>query len=488
MFQPTFKRSVMTAFMAGSLMLTSVLAVGAEPAGSTTKSLSTNFTLVNLEASTNNGSINYYKSDGQPWRDPDPFNFASEGDQLIRRQYFDDSGLTSGSGSVVVNASGKLGAVVQIQARGQVATSGAYSGATAGASTANVPLVMRRLVGASGEGNSQVYVQNTGTAPTNIEIKLINPDGTTRFTKTVNNLALGTAYNYDLRDEAVNNVPDGWFGSAVVNATSANGSVTVVSNLFSGPNGMQSFNAFTTVGRVWLAPLFASRLANNLSTPITVQNLSGGSIPANGITVTCTKDPTSPGDNTITMRNPAALGNTASVVFNPVTDQTIPALWYGACRIDSGDKDTVAFVQMRTIGTDQAGAYEGINGNGTAKKVVVPLWAKRLTNGFASVVTIQNLSTTAPANVTLAYKGGDGAPAGCTRTLTKSIPAGGSVLQNHRLPSGANSVPELADGCFGTLVITSDANGPAIDAFVQLTDISGLAGDTFQAHNAFTVN
>ncbi len=91
---------------------------------------------------------------GSTWRDAETFAFTSEGDQLIKRQYDQNSGLSAGSGSVVVSAGGKLGAVVQIQARGQTATSGAYSGATAGAAEANVPLVLKGVNTASGLGNS----------------------------------------------------------------------------------------------------------------------------------------------------------------------------------------------------------------------------------------------------------------------------------------------------------------------------------------------
>ena len=236
----------------------------------------------------------------------------------------------------------------------------------------------------------------------------------------------------------------------------------------------------------WLAPLFTSRLANSLSTPLAVQNLSGGAIPVGGINVVCTKDPTSPGQATFNLSNTAAVNNNATYFFNPVTDQTIPAEWYGSCRISTGTYDTVAFVQMRVVNGAQAGAYEAIKADGTKKKVVVPLYAKRLDNGFASVVTIQNLSTTAAANVTLQYVGATGLPAGCTQTLTAQIAPSGSLQQNHRIASGAQSVPSLPANCFGTIVVTS-ADQP-IDGIVQLTDYKGLAGDTFQVHNAFAID
>ena len=80
-------------------------------------------------------------------------------------------------------------------------------------------------------------------------------------------------------------------------------------------------------------------------------------------------------------------------------------------------------------------------------------------------------------------KGATGTPANCTVTKTAVIPAGGSLIQNHRLASGAGSVPELGDNCFGTLVVTS--SDQAIDGFVQLTNYLNPPGDTFMAHTNF---
>jgi len=450
-------------------------------AQSTSKVLSTNFTLVNLSAGSNTVNISYYKPDGTQWRSPEVATLAAQGDQLIKRQY-DDTELSSGSGSVVVGGQGALGAVVQIQTRSGTATRAAYSGATAGASAANAPYVAKGLQSASGLVNSQVIVQNTSGGPTNVTIDLISSaTGATVASKAINNLAPGASQTYDLATDAA--VPAGFFGSAV--ASAASGEITVVANVFSGPDTLQTYNAFTTVGQEWLAPLFTSRLANTLSTPLAVQNLSGGTIPVGGIQVGCTQDPASPPPATFNLSNAAAVTNNATYFFNPVTDQTIPAQWFGSCRITTTGYDTVAFVQMRVVSGAQAGAYEAIKADGTHKKVVIPLYAKRLANGFASVVTIQNLSSAAAANVTLQYQGAAGLPANCTATVTASIAPSGSLQQNHRVQSGPQSVPQIGDACYGTIVVTSDQ---PIDGIVQLTDISGLPGDTFQVHNAFAID
>jgi hypothetical protein len=451
-------------------------------AASTTKALSTNFTLVNLSAGSNTVNISYIKPDGQPWRDAEVATLAAQGDQLIRRQY-DDTTLSAGSGSVVVGAQGALGAVVQIQTRSGTATRAAYSGATTGASVANAPYVAKGLQSASGVVNSQIIVQNTGTAATNVTIDMISSaTGASAATKTITGLAAGASQTYDLADDAA--VPAGFFGSAVVSAASG-GQVAVVANVFSGADTLQTYNAFTGDGTEWLVPLFTSRLANTLSTPIAVQNRSGSPMNAGAITVVCTKDATSEGAATFTLSNTAAVSNNATYFFNPVTDTTnIPGNWYGSCRVTTAGA-SVAFVQMRVVSGAQAGAYEAIRADGTKTKVVVPLYAKRLANGFASVVTIQNLSKTAAANVSLQYVGAAGLAANCSGTVTAQIPASGSLQQNHRVESGGQAVPAIGNACFGTIVVTSDQ---PIDGIVQLTDISGLAGDTFQVHNAFAID
>jgi len=462
-------------------------------AQSTTKSLSTNFTLVNLGTSAAEGTIQYFEPDGTAWRTDVSFDLDANGGQGIYRQY-DDSSLANGRGSVIVSASQPLGAVVQILARGQdPTTSGAYSGFESGDASFYVPLAARNLSTASGLANSQIIVQNTGAASTSANIYLVNSDGSARYTKATGSIAVGASYLYDLEQESSSNVPDNWYGSAVV-AAGSGGEIAVVSNFFTG-DAMQTFNAFASSapGTKWFVPLFTSRLSNSLSTPIAVQNLSGGTIAANGVTVTCTPDAASPG-STFTMKNSSAIVDTAAYYFNPVVDTSIPALFYGSCVVDSGSANTVAFVQMRFVDTGEAAAYEAIKAGGTDTKVIIPLVAKRLGNGFATAVTIQNLSTSSAAHVNLTYNPAPeyvtaGGSASAVSMTNQEIAAGGSLIHNHRVTSGAGSVTALPDGWYGTLVVES--SDQPVAAFVQLTFLSsinsGLAsGDSFMAHNGFT--
>ena len=139
---------------------------------------------------------------------------------------------------------------------------------------------------------------------------------------------------------------------------------------------------------------------------------------------------------------------------------------------------------MRFVGTDNAASYEAIRADGTKTKSIIPLYAKRLANGFATVTTIQNLSTTQAANVNISYVAGEGQPAGCSVVVPATIPPGGSINQNLRIPSGTDSVPQVLDTCVGAIVITS-TNATPIDAVVQLSNVLPQSGDTFMAHDGF---
>ena len=134
------RRTVSITLLTVTLILATVLTGAAQ---STTKSLSTNFTLVNLESEAASGTVQYFKPDGTTWKTEESFTLAANGGQAIFRQYL-DSALDAGRGSVLVSADKSVGAVVQVLARGQNPTSsGAYSGFSAGAASFYIPLVAK---------------------------------------------------------------------------------------------------------------------------------------------------------------------------------------------------------------------------------------------------------------------------------------------------------------------------------------------------------
>jgi hypothetical protein len=207
-----------------SLVVALSVAIGAGPGSiaygaSTTKSLSTNFTLLNFGSATANVAAQYLKDDGSAWAAVPAgytsFTLAPNGGQGIFRQYGTSPGsMATGRGSVIVSSDQPLGAVAQIQAIGQTPTSGAYSGINQTSSTYYVPLAMRRLGTVSGLSNSQIMIQNAGGSSVSVQVQFI---GTTNYTKPSFSILAGVTYYYDLDDEA--NLPAGWYGSAIVSAS-----------------------------------------------------------------------------------------------------------------------------------------------------------------------------------------------------------------------------------------------------------------------------
>ncbi len=483
----------------GLLSAASVASTPAQAQLVNNKSLSTNFTVVNLGNATAQVSAAYYKAStatgggGDTWTAEAAntnFELAANGGQKQIRQYF-DSQLSPDRGGVVLSSNQQLYAIAQILSRaaGSTPTSGAYAGVTAPSQKVLVPLVSKNGQSASGVNNSQLVIMNTGSAAVAVTVAFDNG-----FSKALT-IAPNASFYYDVGLEP--GIAGPYFGSAVVEATTAGGAIAVISNLFQGPDALLTFNGFpsTSATTSWLAPLVTARLPNGLNTVVTVQNVSGSSMAAGSISLACTGDAGSnPGQN-FTLTNASATPNNASASFNPVNNTGFTPNWVGSCKV-TAPGNVVMFVQMRYVAipgfsnpanTSNAAAYEGIPAGGSNKKVTIPLIAKRLPNGFATTVTIQNLSSSA-ASCTWNYQPSAEAPPGSSAsTVTYPIPANGSLQHNHRLPGpgSGNGQHNLTDGWVGSLVVTCDQ---AADGFAQLTywNSVALTGDTFMAHAAAT--
>lgn len=464
----------------------------------TTKTLSTAFTLVNMGTNQATVTASYIKAmpDGNTWdADNTNENFTIDGNggsKIIR--LYNDATMTSGRGSAVINSTEQLGAVVQILARvppNTLPSQSAYSGIIQPASTWYAPMLFHQLTNAEGKiVNSQLAIQNTGSSATSVTVSFYGTAG--NYTSPAINIGAGATYYYDMDGE--NNLPTPWNGSGVITA-SGDGQIAVVVSIYTGADTIQTYNAFpsTASGTIWLIPMFSSRLANGQSTSVNVQNLSGGQIPAGGITLNCQPDPGCAGCSAFSKSTPSALDNNRSYSFNPVTDLTMPSDWYGSCVVNSGSYNTITFVQIRRLGTSLGAAYEGIKGGSTNTKVIFPLVSKRLANGQAMVAKVQNVDLSNAANVNLTFTpaaeyvagGGNATPI----TWSGTIPAGQSLhinmRQNPLLINGVAPTPTMPDGWYGTLTAVS-TNGRPLHGMVQITNYLSTAGDTNQAHLGFT--
>ncbi len=463
-------------------------------AGSTTKNLSTNYTVVNFGSSTASVTVDYIKENGDPWpADPDKSAFTVDpnyGNKTIA-QYFDAT-MSPGKGSAILSSNQPLGAVVTIQARGQVATQGAYNGYGSGSNIFYVPLVVRNRNTANGFSNTQIMIQNidAGNAAITAHVDFIASPGSgySNWTKTGIPIASGATYYYDVADELPANLPNGWIGSAVVTGDSGK-EIAVVSNVFSGANGLQTYNAFPqeAASTGWAFPQFASRLPNGFNTVVNIQNVSGAPIAANGIHMHCIPGVGFVGN--LDLYNPADVPANATTGFNPYTDHTIPGNWNGSCSI-SATGNVVVTVTLRRPGvTEEISGYEAFHSANTDTRIVFPNMAKRLANGFATNGIIMNLDAVNPALVRLVYTRAPGIVVGDpTYTLDVTIPAGGQLQQNLRLTSDPVGL-SMPSGWSGTLLVEPQPAQPArpLIGYVALTNYLNPPGDTQMAHQGFTL-
>jgi Subtilase family len=386
-------------------------------------------------------------------------------------------------GSAIFEGNDNVSVMVVNQRASAPFSSSAYTGVpnTKTSGTFYLPLVMRNAPSASGTVNSEILIQNTAGVATSVQVQFYGSPA--NFTKTGITIAPGATYVYNIQNET--NLANGWVGTAVVTG----GQLNVISHLRIGTNNVQTYQGLTAenVGTAWSMPFFFSRLANGLSSPVAVQNVSTTAWSAGTVNLSCVKDPGSPAPATLSVNNNATIPINGAFYFNPVTDTSnFPTGWYGACRATTPG-NAVSFVQMRFVGIDNAGAYEALPGNSVGKVAVFPLIQKRVASGgytLGTSLAIQNLSTTAAANVKFHYRSNAGVD---ITAFSCVIPAGGSVYHNHRLTdpntTGCNlSNGTMPDGWTGSLVVTS--SDQPIAGVTQVTNISAPSGDTFMVHNA----
>ncbi|MEA4812714.1 MAG: hypothetical protein VB108_09110 [Anaerolineaceae bacterium] len=451
-------------------------------ADAATKRLSTNYTIVNLGTSTANVTASYFEQDGTAWSGSNFTNFQlAPGANSVVRQYF-DTGLTSGQGSVVLSSDQPVAAVVQQLARNQAPSEAAYTAIGAPSSIYYVPFVSRHGGSAGGTANSQIVIQNTSNGiPIDVVVEVTaRPPSTVKYVKTISQIQPFSSYSYDLELQA--ELGENFWGSAKVSTSTANGTLAVMTNMFSGSDSLIAYNGFPQGNTTWFIPYLYVRLGNSLTTSIILQNIGDTAIPVNDIQMSCVKDPSSPGVN-FTVPNDSDIPVNGAYGFNTLTDTARFSQegWYGGCKlISASGKQFVTVIQYRKTANKGMSAYEAVPGSLTSSQVTIPLIAKRLANGFATSVAIQNLGST-DAIVKLVYT-----PEGGGQQVVRTnivIPAKGSIQRNFRLADTEG--PEIPDGWVGSLSITSDGSSHPLAAFVGNWKFDESVGDTMQAYLGF---
>jgi hypothetical protein len=450
------------------LSLLGTFGSGAVDAAATSKQLSTLYTVQNLGNATANVQVAYNRAydgvtPGGAWT-PSVFTTftITVGASKVIRQYSDT--LPAGSGSAVLSSDQPIAAITNILARNQTPTSGSYSGFDQGAPVSFAPFVFKNQVSSVGTINSQLIIMNVGAAATNVTVDLISAaTGGISVTKSIANLPAGESYYYDQSTESA--LPDNWQGSAKVTATS--GSVAVVGNQFTGADGLLTYTGFAAGYTDWSVPFFFSRLSNGYNSVVAIQNVSGGALAVGSVNFVY--QPTAVPSSWVTLTNPTQLNNNATWIVNPRGNAAFPVGSQGPVKI-SATGNVVAIVNQlknETTATTSPSAmsYNAIPTNLTGRKVMAPFIASRLSNGYSTVFAVANLT---------------GIAGTCDFTYTPDgsiLPAGGSILHNHR-----NAV--LPPNWQGSVSATCTQ---PVGGFVNEIQ-NGGTGDPDMSYNAFTVN
>jgi hypothetical protein len=448
----------------------------------TTKVLSTNFIVQNFSSSaTASVNVAYYRATndgGGAWTaapENTAFTIAPNASATIA-SYF-DTVMSPGRGSAIISSDQALGAVVNQLARNQPATSGAYNGFTQGAGQFYAPLVFRNLNTSAGLINSTLTVQNVGLGPTTARVIYISGITFTPVaTTTVPSIPPGESYVLDQSLDG--NLTDGYYGSAVVEATTGGGSIAVVGNQFVGPHSLLTYSGFASSDAFtsWAVPFYMCRLSNGFSSIINVQNVSGSTIAIGGIDVEFTPDP-SLGGSSFTLSNDTAIPNNATFQINPRVNTACPTGSFGGAKVTSTG-NVVVMVNQLQAGAGAALSYNGIRTDSSASRLFTPAVFSRLSNGFSTVLRVQNLTSTS-ATVYFTYVPSPTC-SGC-QSYTKQVAIGGnaSIQQNHRLGDSSHPLPA---NWFGSAVVTSTV---AIGGIVNELDLDVAAEDGSLSFNMF---
>jgi hypothetical protein len=398
------------------------------------------FQLQNLDAGTATVTITYYSKNGAVAADV-PDTISGNGSKT----YFPLSAVASGfDGSVVVSSDKPLAAITNVLTTDH-AGGASYSGATSGAPTVNLPLIMKGNFGYSTWFN----VQNAGSSTANISIAYAG----TACSETAA-IAPGAAATFDQTTNAC--LPNGYVGAATItNAASNQPLVAAVMQIQSGSKSLLAYNGFADASTNPVMPLVSTNFYGSI-TGIQIQN-TGGS--ATNVTVQYTPSAGFPGAACSETKNVAA-GQSATF-FLPMpagcgtagTGVTNPAGGFvGSARVstNSASMPLVAIVNQINAGNSTSSAYSGINPASGTSQVSLPLIMDRNFGYFTGIAVANVGASTTTVNCTFT---------GTSYSVSASVPAGGSLTDVQ--------LDKIANGYVGSGTCTATGGDAKIAAIVN---------------------
>jgi hypothetical protein len=359
--------------------------------------------------------------------------------------YFPLDAVSEGfNGSVVISSDRDIRAITNVLGNG-LDYGASYGGFTAGATTVNVPLLMKTNSGYSTWFN----VQNASVAYS---------DG---LTASCSNLEPGAACTLDQSTEAH---AAAWVGSAIVTASEP----VVVTVMEVGPTTLFAYGGFASGSTDVAMPLINANNAGYV-TGVQIMNLGGSSTdvtvsytPSSAGTA-CSETKTVPAGESATF----ALRAFSTSLSGEDCANGVKFVGSASVTANSTNQDLVAIVNQLNAAADKGAAYEGFDPTSATNSVVMPLIMDRNSNYFTgfSVLNVGSAQTTVNCTFT-----------GSTHTESDTLDPGEAmtVIQNG----------VIADGYVGSATCTAGSGGEIV-AIVNELNASAGTGDAFLVYDAF---
>jgi len=370
------------AMMVALIAVAFAMSGAASPARAQSRTFSTGFQIQNLSTSQANVTISFYpEGSGTPLAPVSTTVTASSSKTYATLP----SAVTAGfSGAAVISADQKVAAIVNVVSPDLSLSFGgaAYSGFTAGAHTASLPVVFKNYF----NFNTFYNIQNVSSSAASVTVTYSN--GTTEGPFTIQP---GSARRYD--QSTLAGLPNNFFGSATV--TSNQDIVATVIEV--GPTTLLGYNAFTGGST---NPVFPLVNTNNFGfqTGIGIQNTG-----ASSTSVTVSYTPSAAGaacteTQTIPAHSSAAFAINAFVSSIAGENCANGAAFVGSAKVtgNTASMPLVAIVNQLNSSSNKGGSYDGFDSSSATSKVVFPLIQDRFFGYFTgfSIMNVGSVATT----------------------------------------------------------------------------------------------
>jgi hypothetical protein len=406
-------------------------------------------------------------------------------------------------GSVAILSDQPIVAVTNILGA-NAALGDSYGGFTSGASSLNLPLIVRNNFGI----DTSITVQNVGSAPATVTISYTPGFAGNAGSEPPFTLAPGASRTiYQKDNTALGTGTPGFVGSATVSAT---GSPVVATVLQEGNGQLMAYNAFPagTGSSTVALPLI---LGNNFGAFTGIQVLNTGTQATNATITFSANTVTAPVGGLTPCATPPARqltinpNKTGTLIQNAGTGSAPFDAFFNGCIYIGGatvtsDNGQPLFVTVNQVASTSkdASTYAGFNPTTATDKVLAPLVVANNFGTFSGV-QVQNVGTSA-TSVTITYgpntfqgtppPGFTLCPTPTPRTTTVQAGASFTFLQTYIAGQPTGLSPIGSDSQFqscmyvGSATITAGSGGK-IAAIVNQVSTGPASNDKLFTYGAF---